>query len=139
MTTRNLYKHRWKPALLRRRFIPSLVSAATAVTMSGPSSGTVLVASTNFTVGANGAITGTVVVTPSDGGAGGTFTPTTVSISSGSPTGTFTYTPATTGVKTISVTNDGGLSNPSNISYTSNASGGVVGANFFRYIAKLGV
>lgn len=113
-------------------------AAATAVTLSGPSSGTVLVASSNFTVGANGAITGTVVVTPSDSGDGGTFTPTTVSISSGSPTGTFTYTPATTGVKSISTSDNGGLTDPTPISYTSNAAGGVKGSNFFRYIAKLG-
>lgn len=91
---------------------------ATAVTMTGPTSGSTSVASTNFTVGANGAITGTVVVTPSDGGGGGTFTPTTVSISSGSPTGTFTYTPASSGNKTISVTNNGSLTNPSNITYS---------------------
>lgn len=96
---------------------------ATAVTLTGPTSGTNGVASSNFTVGADGAITGDVVVTPSDGGDGGTFTPTTVTINSGSPTGTFTYTPASTGAKTISVTNDGGLANPSSISYTSNAPG----------------
>jgi hypothetical protein len=89
--------------------------------MTGPSSGTNGVASTNFTIGANGTITGTVIVTPSDSSGGGTFTPTTVSISSGTPTATFTYTPGSTGVKTISVTNNGGLTNPSNISYTSNA------------------
>ncbi len=98
--------------------IAEQVPAATAVTLSGPSTGLSGVASSNFTVGANGAITGTVVVTPSDGGAGGTFTPTTVSISSGTPTGTFTYTPASAGAKTISVTNNGSLSNPSNITYT---------------------
>ena len=92
--------------------------AATAVTMSGPSGGVNGVASTNFTIGANGTITGTVVVTPSSGGGGGTFTPTTVSISSGTPTGTFTYTPASTGAKTISVTNNGSLTNPANITYT---------------------
>lgn len=91
---------------------------ATTVTTTGPTSGLSGVASTNFTVGANGAITGTVIVTPSDGGGGGTFTPTTVSISSGSPTGTFTYTPSSTGAKTISVTNNGSLTNPSNITYT---------------------
>jgi hypothetical protein len=96
--------------------------AATAVTMSGPSSGTVGVASTNFTIGANGTITGTVTVTPSDSGGGGTFTPTSVAISSGTPTATFTYTPASTGAKTISVTNNGSLSNPSNITYTASAS-----------------
>lgn len=98
-------------------------AAATAVTLTGPSSGTVSVASTNFTVGANAAITGTVIVTPSDSGGGGTFTPTTVSISAGSPTGTFTYTPGSIGAKTISVTNNGALSNPSTITYT--ASSGV--------------
>jgi len=96
-------------------------SGATATTLSGPSSGTVSVASTNFTVGANGTITGTVTVTPADGGAGGTFTPTTVAISSGTPTGTFTYTPASTGVKTISISDNGGLTDATSISYTSNA------------------
>lgn len=109
-------------------------SAATAVTMTGPSGGTVGVASTNFTIGANGAITGTVVVTPSDGGGGGSFSPTTVSISSGAPTGTFTYTPASTGAKTISVTNGGGLTNPSNITYTATAAAVTVAvsdANWF--------
>jgi len=93
-------------------------SPATAVTMSGPSGGVSGVASTNFTIGANGAITGTVIVTPSDSSGGGTFTPTTVSISSGTPTGTFTYTPASVGAKTVSVTNNGGLANPSSITYT---------------------
>lgn len=91
---------------------------ATATTLSGPSGGVVSVASSNFTVGANGAITGTVTVTPSDGGDGGTFTPTSVAISSGTPTATFTYTPASTGVKTISISDDGGLTDASSISYT---------------------
>ena len=102
-----------------------VVGPATATTIpTYPSSGTVGVASTNFTVGANGTITGTVIITPSDGGGGGTFTPTTVSISSGTPTGTFTYTPSSTGVKTISTTNNGGLANAASLSYTSNAAGG---------------
>jgi hypothetical protein len=90
---------------------------ATAVTLTGPSSGLVSVASTNFTVGANGTITGTVTVTPNDSGGGGTFTPTSVNISAGSPTATFTYTPASVGTKSIAVTNSGGLSNPSPLSY----------------------
>lgn len=96
-------------------------AAATAVTMTGPSSGAVGAASTAFTVGANGTITGTDTVTPSDGGGGGTFTPTSVAISSGTPTATFTYTPASAGAKTISVTNNGGLANPSTITYTASA------------------
>lgn len=93
-------------------------AGATATTLTGPTSGTIGVASSNFTVGANGPITGTVVITPSDSGAGGTFTPTTVSINTGSPTGTFTYTPASGGNKTISTTNGGGLSNPASIAFT---------------------
>lgn len=95
--------------------------AATATTLSGPSSGTTGVASTNFTVGANGTITGTVTVTPSDAADGGTFTPTSVAISSGTPTATFTYTPASTGAKTISISDDGGLTDATPLSYTSNA------------------
>jgi hypothetical protein len=99
-------------------FTITITAGATAVTMSGPSGGLVAVASTNFLVGANGIITGTVTVTPSDSSGGGTFTPTSVNISSGTPTATFTYTPATVGAKTISVTNNGSLANPSNITYT---------------------
>ena len=96
----------------------SNISGASAVTASGPSYGAVGVASTNYTIGANDTpITGTVTVTPSDGGDGGTFTPTTVNISTGTPTATLTYTPASVGTKTISFTNNGGLANPSNLSY----------------------
>jgi trimeric autotransporter adhesin len=101
-------------------------AAATGVTMTGPTTGLVSVASSNFTIGVTpvgGTITGTVVVTPSDNGGGGTFTPTTVSLTSASPSATFTYTPsAAAGARTISVTNNGGLTNPSNITYTSTVS-----------------
>jgi hypothetical protein len=95
-------------------------TAATAITLTGPSSGTVGSPSTNFTAGANGPITGTITVTPSDGGDGGTFTPTSVAISSASPTATFTYTAANAGspTATITVTNNGGLTNPSGIAYS---------------------
>jgi hypothetical protein len=101
--------------------VTASILPATAVTLSGPSSGLVGSASTNFTAGANGTITGTVVVTPNDSSGGGTFSPTTVSISSGSPTGTFTYTPGSGGAKSIGVTNDGSLTNPSAITYTASA------------------
>ena len=103
-------------------FVVTAAAAATATTLTGPSTGTVSVASTNFTVGANGTITGTVVVTPSDSGGGGTFSPTTVSISSGSPTGTFIYTPGSAGAKTISTTNNGSLTNPTALTYTASSS-----------------
>lgn len=100
-------------------------AAATAITTSGPSpaSGNVGAASSAITIGANGTITGTVVVTPSDASGGGTFSPTTASISSGTPTVAMTYTPASAGTKTLSFTNNGGLTNPSNISYTASAVG----------------
>jgi hypothetical protein len=106
-------------------------SPASGVTLAGPTSGTVSTASTDFTVGVTpvgGTITGTVVVTPSDGGAGGTFSPTSVSLTSASPSGTFTYTPASTGAKTISVSNNGSLSNPTNITYTAAAAATVPAA-----------
>lgn len=96
--------------------------AATQITMSAPAGGPELVASANFTIGADGSITGTVTVTPSDGGAGGSFTPSSVAISSGTPTATFTYTPpAGSATRTISVTNNGGLSNPTSVGYVVNA------------------
>lgn len=91
---------------------------ASTITMTGPSSGPTGFSSDVFTIGADGTITGTIVVTPSDSSGGGTFLPTSVSISNASPTARFKYTAATGGVKTISVTNGGGLPNPSNISYT---------------------
>lgn len=96
-------------------------AAATAVTLTGPTTGTVNAASSNFTVGANGGIVGTITVTPSDGGAGGTFNPTSINLTSGSPTGTFTYTATSSGAKTISVTNNAALTNPSSITYTASS------------------
>ena len=95
---------------------------STAVTLSGPSSGIVNGTSTNFTVGTNGPVGANVVVTPSSGSGGGTFTPTSVTLTTGAPTATFTYTPTTTGAKTISVTNNQGLTNPASIAYTVTAS-----------------
>ena len=93
---------------------------STTYTLSGPSSGTVSVASTNFTVAlpVGGTITGTVTVTPGDGGGGGTFSPTTVNLTTAAPSATFTYTPASAGAKTVSVTNNKGLTDPTNIVYT---------------------
>lgn len=104
---------------------------ATGVTMTGPTSGTVGTASTNFTIGVTPVgsnITGSVVVTPSDSAGGGTFSPTTVTLTQGSPTATFTYTAGSTGAKTISVTNNGGLTNPSDITFTANPAATVPGA-----------
>lgn len=95
------------------------VSSATSYTLSGPSSGAVGTASSVFTVASGGSLASAVTVTPSDGGAGGSFSPTTVTLSAGVGTsGTFTYTPASAGAKTISATNNGGLTNPASVTYT---------------------
>lgn len=104
---------------------------ATATTLTpGSSGGAVLVASAPFTVAANGAITGTLTITPSDGGAGGTFIAavgggSTVTISAATPTATFTYTPSTVGTKTISISG-GGLTAPASLSYVATLTSGTV-------------
>jgi len=104
--------------------------------ISGPSSGTNATTSTNFTVALrHGATWHGENVTLNDGGAGGTFTPSigspgtgplaVTTPNNGSSSWTFTYTPSSTGAKTITYS---GLANcwtaPSNTSYTSNSGGG---------------
>jgi hypothetical protein len=91
--------------------------AATTYTFTGPSSGVVNVASTNFTVTPDGDADG-ITVTPATDGAG-SFTPSSVTFT-GSGAETFTYTPtSTTGSPhTLSVTDDGGLTDPASIDYT---------------------
>lgn len=94
-----------------------------ALTDASPASGPVSVASGNFTLQANGTPSTALVVTPSDSSGGGTFTPTSLTISDATAHH-FTYTPATTGVKTISVAHTGGSGisgDPASVSYTSNA------------------
>lgn len=95
---------------------------ASAYSLSGPSSGAISTASTNFTVTlVGGGVAAPVTVTPSAGGGGGTFAPASVILTTGAPSATFTYTPASYGAKTISVTNDGGLTDPGSLTYTSTA------------------
>jgi hypothetical protein len=124
---------------------PAAPSAATAYSVSGPSSGATSTPSTNFTVTVNGYLQASdnLVVTPSDGGGGGTFTPTTLTFTpSGTSTPaaqTFTYTPnATAGVKTLSFTHtyagSPSITDQSNLSYTATSGPvtlGVNDANFF--------
>lgn len=94
--------------------------AATAITFTPASiTGPVGSAGSPFTAGANGTITGTVTVTPSV--AGVTFSPTSAGINTASPTATFTPTAASAGTYTVAVANNGGLTNPSGISYTASA------------------
>jgi hypothetical protein len=91
----------------------------TTVTLTGPVAGTVSVASTAFTATLNAAAQSSIIITPSDGGAGGVFAPSSVTITVGNSSGTFTYTPSSTGTKTISITNGSGLTNIGTIGYAS--------------------
>jgi len=83
-------------------------TVTTYTTLSGPTTGTVGVASSNFTVTLSTTAGTTTTITPSDSGGGGTFTPTTVSIAAGATTGTFTYAAVSSGVKSISITSTNG-------------------------------
>lgn len=57
---------------------------------------------------ASGGLASAKTVTLSDGGAGGTFTPTSVTLAAGTGgTATFTYTPSSTGTKTLTVSATG--------------------------------
>ena len=96
---------------------------ATALTLTGPTTGTVGAASSNFTVAANGSLSANVTVTPSAGAGGGTFNPATLTLTNAATSGTFTYTAASAGAKTISVTNSGSLTNPSAVTFTASAAG----------------
>jgi hypothetical protein len=96
--------------------VGAAAATATTYTLTGPSSGTVNVSSTDFTVvPVGGVFTGTI--TPSDGGEGGTFSPASLTWSATSDAKTFTYTPTTVGARTIATTNSGGLANPAGIAY----------------------
>jgi len=98
----------------------SFLSRADHYTLTGPSSGNTGSPSTPFTVAlpSGGVVSGTVTVTPHTTGTG-TFTPATVALTTAAPSATFTYTPTVSGTDTISTTNNGGLTDPSSLSYVS--------------------
>lgn len=101
---------------------PSL--PVTDYTLDGPTSGPVGIASSDFTVTlGTGPLASPVTITPDDDGDGGSFTPTSITLTDSSRSATFTYTAASVGVKTISVTNDDDLVDPSPITYTALPSG----------------
>ena len=77
------------------------VSAATLGTITGPTSGAANTASGNFAFTPNGTYTGTITL--SDNGAGGSFTPATLTYSGASTAQTFTYTPASGRVAAVSI------------------------------------
>jgi peptidoglycan hydrolase-like protein with peptidoglycan-binding domain len=94
-------------------------NSPTAYTFTGPSSGNVGSASTNFTVTPNALYTGTMTLTPTGAGSTG-LSPVVLTFSNSNTPQTFTITPTVPGSITLTPTNNGGLSNPSNLTYVSN-------------------
>lgn len=90
----------------------SVPPPATQYVISGPASGVQSTPSDEFTSLANGSTTATVTV--SDGGQGGSFTPSATFLAKG---GTFRYVAATPGAKTLSFTNNGGLTNSTSVTF----------------------
>jgi hypothetical protein len=87
---------------------------------SGPASGNVNAASTNFTVTPDVAINGTITITPTGTGSSG-LSPTVLTFSNSAVAQTFTITPLTSGTITLTMTNGVGLNNPAVLTYTANA------------------
>ena len=106
--------------------------SSTGYTFIGPNGGVVNSPSAAFTLALTpaGSIppTDPTTITLSDAGAGGSFNPSSVQLGSTSQQITFTYTPTTSGIKTISVSNNGGFSDPTSLSYTASAAALVTGA-----------
>lgn len=90
---------------------------------SGPASSSVGTISTLFTIGGNGTyIVEPIKITPSDGGAGGSFSPTYVCLSTSVTSATFSYTPVSTGAKTISFAmSNSSLTAPTSLPFTGTA------------------
>lgn len=100
-------------------------TVATAYTVTGANSGNIGDPIT-YTVAANGSLAGDVTVTI-NASPDGTLSSSTVVLAAGpTPSGTFTYTPATAGTKTLSFTNNGALGNQANLTVTASTGPQVV-------------
>jgi hypothetical protein len=100
---------------------PPPANPSTGLTLSGPSTGKEREETSAFTVALTplgSTVSGSLAVTPTDFGSGGTFAPTAITLTTASPSATFSYTPAIPGVVSISVTNNGALNNPAPLSIT---------------------
>ncbi|MEI8129950.1 MAG: DUF2341 domain-containing protein [bacterium] len=86
---------------------------ATTYTITGPSTGVLNTVSDVFSVRMNGTFSGAVTITPSGGG----ITNPIVLHFSNSPTQFFTITPSAVGTISLTASNDGGLPDPSSLTY----------------------
>lgn len=108
----------WETGLGNISSIAVAIKPYLAITLTGPASGDVNSASTDFTVTPDVAINGTVTITPSGDDIG--VSPVTLTFNNSSTPQTFTYTPTSAGVATLTLTNEVGLNNSSPITYTAN-------------------
>lgn len=92
--------------------VAATAAPATALTLAGPALAPVGAASANYTVAADGVLAGTLTVTPHSTVVGDTFSPATVTISSGSPTATFTLIAVAAGSRTVTATASGLTGSP---------------------------
>lgn len=117
----------WAGALLQAESAPVLTGAAAAgLSLTGANSAVAGNQSGDITVTVTppGSYFSPFTFTPSDGGAGGRFTPERVTLSYGQRAASFTYTPASEGVKTLSGNVDqGGLAVTAALSLTVSAPG----------------
>ncbi len=111
-------------------------TGATSFTLIAPSpaSGYAQNASQNFSVQPNGNYTGSITVTPSGGGLS---TPIVLNYSASSASQAFQITPTSAGTVTLTPTNSGSLTNPSPVTYTSNAQ--TLGVNPISFYSALPV
>lgn len=125
----------WLPVMMLAMCLQVIISLgsrgalaqATAYTLTGPATITNASAYTYSVTPTGGTYTGTI--TPFVSGVAGTLNPTTLTYSASSATQTFTFTPSATGTATMSATNSGALTNPSNLTITVNSATGFAISN----------
>ena len=109
-------------ALINGLVVSNASSTATTYSLTAPkpATGSIGTASGAFTVAlpTGQTVASPVTVTPNDGGAGGSFAPSSVVLSNANSTATFSYTAAKAGTITIATTNNGGLQNPAPVTFT---------------------
>ena len=88
------------------------------VTLTGPGTGVVGDPSALFQITVAGSGSDPILFTMKDRGDGGTFNPSSLTLSAAAPRGTFTYVPMSPGDKYVSVINNRSLTNPAEIKLT---------------------
>lgn len=99
--------------------------AATALQVTGPPSGGNQLPSLAFTISANGTLSSGHSLVLTDSPSGGTFNTSSLIINAATPVTSFVYTPATAGVKTITISDNNGLTSCS-ITYTATSVAGTI-------------